>query len=90
MQTFGVTEIQWDGGPTYSIHPHSKRSLPIDLADLTYIPQLKKLPELYIEFPAEGYRRPVHVPVKFTVDGKPFPERITIEFPLRHEESDWL
>jgi hypothetical protein len=67
MNTVGVTSVEWDGGPTYSIHGNSKRQLPIDLSGLCYIPD-SGLPSLTFELQAEGYRREVTVPVNFKLD----------------------
>ena len=68
--TEGYTEVQWDGGPTYSIHGYSTRRLPgLDFGDLWHM--LKDgQPLLTFEILAEGYRKPVTLPVDFIVDGK--------------------
>jgi len=77
-----LREVQWDGGPTYSIHGHSTRRLPdLDFHDLWF--STLTPPILTFEILAEGYRRVVNVPVLLIVDGeaivdpetygKPFP-----------------
>jgi cation diffusion facilitator CzcD-associated flavoprotein CzcO len=61
--------LQWDGGPTYSIHGHSIRRLPdLHLSDLWVLPGWGS-PELKIVILADGYRKEVRLPVDFVVDG---------------------
>lgn len=60
------TAVQWDGGPTYSIHGHSTRRLPdLALEDLQFNPNASRLigPRLKVEILAEGYRKVVSVPL---------------------------
>jgi hypothetical protein len=67
----GSTAIQWDGGPTYSIHGHSTRRLPdIKFLDLRYLPPRNRPAALTFEILAEGYRKIVFIPVDIIVDGK--------------------
>jgi hypothetical protein len=75
----GVKTVQWDGGPIYSIHGHSRRQLPeLDLSKVREEPELPGFfgpsfrPSLEFEILAEGYRRVVNVPVRFTEQGRPF------------------
>jgi hypothetical protein len=71
--TIGVTDVQWDGGPTYSIHGHSIRQLPE--LDLESVREWRSRgfppPELRFELLAEGYRRVMKVPVTFTQERDP-------------------
>jgi hypothetical protein len=81
----GIKAVQWDGGPTYSIHGYSTRRLPnIDFFDLHYVPQWGR-PGLTIEILAEGYRREIKLPVGFTVNGEP-------QFPRQDGEAipEWI
>jgi hypothetical protein len=76
VTTFGATALQWDGGPTYSIHGKSKRYIALDLTRLTSVPRpadSEKWLSLSLDFEllAEGYRRQITVPVNFTLDGQP-------------------
>jgi hypothetical protein len=67
----GLTVVQWDGGPTYSVHGHSTRRLPdLQFSDLWHMPDWGEKPVLTFEILAEGYRRAVDLPVDFIVDGK--------------------
>jgi hypothetical protein len=64
----GITAVQWDGGPTYSIHGNSTRRLPdLQLDKLRAYPAS---PALVIELLADGYRKEIILPVDFTVDGR--------------------
>lgn len=66
----GIAAVQWDGGPTYSIHGHSTRALPdLRLERLKAMPD-RGTPALIIEILAEGYRKEMTLPVNFVVDGK--------------------
>ena len=68
--THGITAMQWDGGPSYSIHGHSTRRLPnLFLTNLWAISDLGT-PALVFEILADGYRKEITLPVDFTVDGK--------------------
>jgi hypothetical protein len=69
-QSHLLTVVQWDGGPTYSIHGHSIRRLPdLQFTNLWQIPDWGK-PALTFEILAEGYRKEIPLPVDFIVDGK--------------------
>lgn len=67
----GVTAVQWDGGPMYSIHGGSARRLPpLDLYRLRYLPTSGQ-PLLTVELLADGgYRRTVSLGVRFTIAEK--------------------
>jgi hypothetical protein len=66
----GITLVQWDGGPMYSIHGESIRMLPaLNLERLFQISE-EEPPSLAFELLAEGYRREVTVPVIFNVEGE--------------------
>jgi hypothetical protein len=66
--TVGIISVQWDGGPNYSIHGHSTRTLPkLDFDRLWHIPNFGK-PSLSFELLADGYRREITVPVNFKVN----------------------
>jgi hypothetical protein len=68
VNTVGMTAVQWDGGPMYSIHGHSVRRLPsLDLGRLWHIPDWGN-PTFTFEILADGYRREVTLPVEFTMD----------------------
>jgi hypothetical protein len=70
-RTDWLTVVQWDGGPTYSIHGHSTRRLPdLQFSDLWQIPEWEK-PVLTVEILADGYLKEISLPVDFIVDGKP-------------------
>jgi hypothetical protein len=63
--------VQWDGGPTYSIHGNSIRRLrDLDLNKL-YVNPGTGPPALLIELLADGYRKVIIFLVNFTVDGQP-------------------
>ena len=65
----GVTEVQWDGGPTYSIHGRSTRTVPeLDFGGLCYMGQGE--PSITFELLAESYRREITIPVGFKVDSE--------------------
>lgn len=72
--TVGVTEVQWDGGSSYSVHGHSRRRLPdLRLAGLTLLPTMSPDPEadpprFVVELLADGYRRSVTLDAGFQVD----------------------
>lgn len=67
VTTVGITGMQWDGG-AYSIHGHSVRRLPwLDLDRLHTVPAWGE-PKFIIELLAEGYRREVEIPARFTTD----------------------
>lgn len=81
--TIGIKAVQWDGGPTFSIHGHSVRRLPVlDLVRLQQIPPWGK-PALAFELLADGgYRREITVPVDFAVDQQSqFPSQGSTEVP---------
>lgn len=66
-----LTAVQWDGGPTYSIHGHSTRRLPdLQFSELWHIPEWGT-PALTLEILADGYRKEITLPVDFIIDGKP-------------------
>jgi hypothetical protein len=64
----GVTELQWDGGPTYSIHGYSTRHISLAFRSLTYFPESGE-PSLDLELLAEGYRRAFNLPVQLVLRG---------------------
>jgi hypothetical protein len=67
-----ITQIQWDGGPNYSIHGKFGRSLPpLDLAGLYPFPSAKE-PKFVIHLVADGYQ-PREIPLEaiFTKEGRP-------------------
>jgi hypothetical protein len=53
----GLTEAQWDGGASYSVHGHSRRRLP-DLS-LSRLVTFWEDPGFEFEILADGYRRTV-------------------------------
>jgi hypothetical protein len=64
------TTIQWDGGPTYSIHGHSVRRLPnLDFTDLLHSSRWGP-PSVTFEILAEGYRKEISCPVEILMDDK--------------------
>ena len=66
----GYKAVQWDGGPTYSIHGHSTRRLPdVDVGELRQIPA-DETAVLTFEILAEGYRKVISLPVTWLLDGK--------------------
>ena len=81
--TNGTTEVQWDGGPNFSIHGNSTRRLPsLYLDHLTAVPEWGT-PEITVENLADGYRKVVSLPADFTVDGKS-------RFPLEEVKPEWI
>jgi hypothetical protein len=75
-------KIQWDGGPTYSIHGHSTRVL-----NTPVIPSAEHLPDwgtpiLGFEILAEGYRKLVIMPLELIVDSKTL-------YPRRKPKPEW-
>jgi hypothetical protein len=65
--TLGITELQWDGGSTYSIHGHSTRRLPnLNMQGLTYGATDASFT---VELLADGYRREINIPVRFMEPG---------------------
>ena len=69
--TMGVTAVQWDGGPTYSIHGTSIRRLPdLHLGNLQTFPMFGGPPFLMIQILADGYRKDVKLEVEFSVEGQ--------------------
>jgi hypothetical protein len=66
-----ITAVQWDGGPTYSIHGHSTRRLPgLPLINILHIPEWGA-PALTFEILADGYRKVIKLPVDFIEDEQP-------------------
>ena len=66
----GVTAVQWDGGPAYSIHGHSTRRLPtLHLKGLHAEEEYGDF-RLIVEILADGYRRQVVMTVDLVVDGE--------------------
>jgi hypothetical protein len=62
--TLGITAVQWDGGPNYSVHGKSIRQLPpLDLRPLRQ-PVDRGPAGLSFELLADGYRREVLIPVE--------------------------
>jgi hypothetical protein len=66
--TNGIMAVQWDGGPTYSIHGNSTRRLPDLQLDKLHTYPGSGSPALMIELLADGYRKNILIPVDFTVD----------------------
>jgi len=65
-----ASALQWDGGPTYSIHGHSTRRLPeLDLKGLLILGS-KGQPALTFEMLADGYRRGITLLAEFYMNGK--------------------
>ncbi len=82
--TLGATEVQWDGGATYSVHGDSRRRLPdLYLDGLHTIPGMS--PRFEIELLADGYRRTLTIPVGFKVNA-----RVVIRGRDEQETGDWL
>jgi hypothetical protein len=70
----GFIAVQWDGGPTYSIHGGSVRRLPvINMMGLVRTSTLAT-PYLKFELLAEGYRRVRKIPVTFATEESPTEE----------------
>lgn len=57
----GINGLQWDGGPTYSIHGYSVRQLRCQAGN--HINFQTNTPFVRVEMLAEGYRREVEVPL---------------------------
>ncbi len=76
-------KIQWDGGPTYSIHGHSTRVIntPV-IPSAEHLPDWKE-PILGFEILAEGYRKLVIMPLELIVDSK-------ILYPGRKPNPEWM
>lgn len=69
-----VIEMQWDGGPTYSVHGISKRHLPALYLNGLYYDRNRGIPGLHLELLAEGYERPLDVPVTFITPTETWPD----------------
>lgn len=81
--TNGIMAVQWDGGPTYSVHGNSTRRLPdLDLDKLQTYPDAES-PALAIELLADGYRKEITVPVDFTVKGHS-------QYPRGEASPEWM
>lgn len=77
--TLGVSALQWDGGPMYSIHGHSTRRLPdLNMQGLLYGAEAASFT---IELLADGYRREIEIPVKFMAPGEELEDA---------EKAEWL
>jgi hypothetical protein len=88
--TNGVTAVQWDGGPNYSVHGKSVRQLPpLQIQRLIHrdkdgAPGFDP-PGFWVELLADGYRRVIFVPVDFVV------EKVSLYMTLpRHKIPEWL
>jgi hypothetical protein len=69
----GMSEVQWDGGSTYSIHGRSVRKLPIDMTGLRTVSGFGE-PMICVALLAEGgYRKDITIPVGLLIPGKPDP-----------------
>jgi hypothetical protein len=69
--TMGVTAVQWDGGPAYSIHGNSIRRLPdLHMENLQTSPMFGGPPFLLIQILADGYRRDIKLEVEFSVESQ--------------------
>ena len=70
VDAIGTTAIEWEGGPGYSIHPHSVRRLPgIYLDDLRWQEEWGE-PGFIIEILLDNLRQVVYLPVGFEVNGE--------------------
>jgi len=86
----GVSAVQWDGGPLYSIHGDSIRRLPLlDLHNLRYMPEEGE-PALMFELLADGgYRRKASMAVRFVKDADSV-ETLTPQSVVTNETTDWI
>jgi hypothetical protein len=73
--TLGVTAVQWDGGPKYSIHGESTRVLPALDFDKLYSVLTRGTPAFIFEILAEGYRKVVTIPVSFRPEDQAEPHQ---------------
>jgi hypothetical protein len=73
-----IRAIQWDGGPSYSIHGNSVRRLPdIRMTNLWYRGDGIQ-PMITVEILAEGYKKVRSLPVDFIIEGQSkFPRQDT-------------
>ena len=72
VDTIGITAIEWEGGPGYSIHPNSVRRLPgFYLNNLRWKEEWGN-PGFIIEILLDNLRLVVYLPVDFEVNGKFF------------------
>jgi hypothetical protein len=86
----GATAVQWDGGPTYSIHGDSIRRLPpLHLVSLRYLPGSGK-PTLTFELLSDGgYRRRTCLAVEF-VNAANSTESLTAGDGGMKEAAKWI
>jgi hypothetical protein len=81
--------LQWDGG-IYSIHGHSSRRLPkLDFDVLHTVPEWGE-PKFVIELLAEGYRKEIEIPARFTLDPKDSEWHPEIGSVFRKVQPSWL
>jgi hypothetical protein len=70
IDTIGITAIEWEGGPGYSIHLNSMRRLPgFYLSNLRWRQEWGE-PGFAIEILAANLRQVIYLPVGFEVSGK--------------------
>jgi hypothetical protein len=86
----GVSAVQWDGGPMYSIHGGSIRRLPLlDLRSLRYRPERGE-PALMFELLSDGgYRRKVYMAAGFVEDADSM-ESLAPRNAIRNEGVGWM
>lgn len=81
-----IAGMQWDGGPTYSVHGYSTRRLPdLHLTGLEHHRPMGQ-PKIDIVVLADGgYRYPVEIPVDLIVDGNSlYPQQV------RRPHPEWI
>jgi hypothetical protein len=72
VDTVGITGIEWEGGPGYSIHPNSVRRLSgFYLNDLRWKEEWGS-PGFIIEVLLDNFRTVFHVPANFEFNGELF------------------
>jgi hypothetical protein len=71
IDTVGITAIEWEGGPGYSIHLNSVRRLPgFYLSNLRWERGWGEEPGFIIEISVDNFRQVVYLPVGFEVSRK--------------------
>jgi hypothetical protein len=70
IDTIGITAIEWEGGPGYSIHPGSVRRLPGFYLNNLRWKEGWENPGFIIEILLEKVRQVEYIPVGFDVNGK--------------------
>jgi hypothetical protein len=85
--TVGTTAVQWDG--TSYIHGWSARRVPrLDLYRLHTVPAWGES-KFVVELLADGYRREIEIPVRFTTDADSDPEWGK-ELPASDQPPRWI